>query len=69
MRRALLVGINDYPSAPLAGCVDDAKAMQRLLHRNHDGRVNFRHTACAHTHAAATCRLSRPCVVVRAALS
>jgi hypothetical protein len=41
MRRALLVGINDYPSAPLAGCVDDARVMQRLLHRNDDGRVNF----------------------------
>ena len=41
MRRALLVGINDYPSDPLAGCVDDARAMQRLLHRNDDGRVNF----------------------------
>jgi hypothetical protein len=41
MRRALLVGINDNPSAPLAGCVDDAKAMERLVHRNDDGRVNF----------------------------
>jgi hypothetical protein len=64
MRRALLVGINDYPSAPLARCVDEAKAMQRRLHRNDDGRVNFRHTACAHIYAAATCWLSCPCVVV-----
>ena len=29
MRRALLVGINDYPSAPLSGCVNDANAMER----------------------------------------
>jgi Caspase domain len=40
-RRALLVGIDDYPSAPLAGCVNDARAMQRLLCRHHDGRPNF----------------------------
>jgi caspase domain-containing protein len=41
MRRALLVGIDDYPSAPLAGCVNDAEAMERLLRRDDDGRVNF----------------------------
>jgi hypothetical protein len=41
MRRALLVGIDDYPSEPLAGCVNDAEAMERLLRRHHDGGVNF----------------------------
>jgi Caspase domain len=41
MRRALLVGIDDYPAAPLAGCVNDAMAMARLLHRHDDGGVNF----------------------------
>lgn len=41
MRRALLVGIDDYASAPLRGCVNDARAMQRLLCRHADGRVNF----------------------------
>ena len=41
MRRALLVGIDDYPSEPLAGCVNDARAMERLLSRHHDGSVNF----------------------------
>jgi hypothetical protein len=41
VRRALLVGIDDYPSAPLAGCVNDAEAMKRLLSRHDDGRVNF----------------------------
>jgi uncharacterized caspase-like protein len=41
MRRALLVGIDDYPSAPLAGCVNDAEAMERLLRRHDDGGVNF----------------------------
>ena len=41
MRRALLVGINHYESAPLTGCVDDATRMERLLRRHDDGRVNF----------------------------
>jgi hypothetical protein len=41
MRRALLVGIDDYPSEPLAGCVNDAEAMERLLRRHDDGGVNF----------------------------
>jgi uncharacterized caspase-like protein len=41
MRRALLVGINDYPSAPLAGCVNDAQSMEALLRRHDDGSVNF----------------------------
>jgi hypothetical protein len=41
MRRALIVGIDDYAEAPLAGCVNDANAMAQLLERHHDGDVNF----------------------------
>jgi hypothetical protein len=41
MRRALLVGIEDYEGAPLRGCVDDATAMEELLSRDHDGTRNF----------------------------
>src|SRR3954454_14585131 len=41
MRRALVVGINHYESAPLTGCIDDAKRMERLLRRHDDDRVNF----------------------------
>ena len=41
MRRALLVGINHYESAPLTGCIEDATRMERLLRRHDDGRVNF----------------------------
>lgn len=41
MRRALIVGINDYPGAPLSGCVNDANAMEHLLARNDDGSPNF----------------------------
>src|SRR3954469_15313638 len=41
MRRALLVGINHYPAAPLTGCINDAQTMQSLLRRHDDGVVNF----------------------------
>lgn len=41
MRRALLVGINDYPWSPLSGCVSDAGAMMKVLCRNQDGSPNF----------------------------
>jgi hypothetical protein len=33
IQRALVVGIDSYPSAPLDGCVNDAKAWSRLLRR------------------------------------
>jgi Caspase domain len=41
MRRALVVGIDDYASAPLAGCVNDANAVAALLAKHHDGSPNF----------------------------
>lgn len=40
-RRALLVGIDDYETAPLAGCVNDANAMARLLGQHADQSPNF----------------------------
>jgi hypothetical protein len=41
VRRALVVGIDDYSSSPLTGCVADAEAIRELLERNHDGSRNF----------------------------
>lgn len=41
MRKALVVGIDDYPSAPLSGCVNDANSISQLLKRNGDGSPNF----------------------------
>lgn len=41
MRRALLVGIDDYPGAPLSGCVNDAETMATLLGKHEDGAPNF----------------------------
>ena len=41
MRRALLVGIDNYEFAPLSGCVNDATNMTQLLSYNEDGSPNF----------------------------
>lgn len=41
MRRALVVGIDDYAFGPLAGCVADANNLAQLLERHHDGSKNF----------------------------
>jgi hypothetical protein len=40
-RRALVVGIDDYSGAPLAGCVNDANAVTALLRVHEDGSPNF----------------------------
>ena len=42
MRRALLVGIDDYEHfSPLRGCVNDVAAIDPLLARNADDSPNF----------------------------
>jgi len=41
MRKALIVGINDYPQYPLTGCVKDAVALASILEKNADGSPNF----------------------------
>jgi uncharacterized caspase-like protein len=41
MRRALIVGIDDYPTCPLNGCVNDARRMTTVLSRHYDGALNF----------------------------
>ena len=41
MRRALVVGIDGYKFAPLAGCINDANAMADLLAKHYDGSPNF----------------------------
>ncbi|MDW3194943.1 MAG: caspase family protein [Cytophagales bacterium] len=41
MKKALLVGINDYDWAPLNGCASDAIAMAKVLGRNYDQESNF----------------------------
>lgn len=41
MRRALIVGIDDYSRSPLEGCVNDATEIDAILSRNADGSPNF----------------------------
>lgn len=41
MRKALVVGINNYPSAPLKGCVKDATDFNKLIQHHEDGSANF----------------------------
>jgi hypothetical protein len=41
MRKALVVGINDYPSTPLTGCVNDAHSIASVLETHADGSPNF----------------------------
>jgi hypothetical protein len=41
MKRALVVGIDDYPRNPLSGCINDAVAVANTLEKNGDGSPNF----------------------------
>ncbi|KZL01093.1 MULTISPECIES: caspase family protein [unclassified Pseudovibrio] len=41
MKKALVVGINDYPDNELEGCVKDAEAVTTTLEYNGDGTRNF----------------------------
>lgn len=41
MRKALIVGFDNYPSAPLSGCINDAKKISSILEKNGDGSPNF----------------------------
>jgi len=41
MKKALVVGINNYPYAPLYGCVNDAADFSKLIQRNGDHSANF----------------------------
>lgn len=40
-KRALIIGIDHYPTAPLKGCITDASNMADLLAENGDGTANF----------------------------
>lgn len=40
-KKALVLGIDEYPECPLCGCVNDAKNVASLLERNADGSKNF----------------------------
>ena len=41
MKKALVVGINEYPKIPLSGCINDARDIARILEKNENGSRNF----------------------------
>lgn len=41
MRKALIIGIDNYTQCPLRGCCNDADAVARVLEVNGDGSPNF----------------------------
>lgn len=41
MRKALIIGIDDYPTAPLHACVNDATQFKAVIESNGDGSANF----------------------------
>lgn len=41
MRKALVIGINNYPGTPLHGCVNDASAIATILETHGNGAPNF----------------------------
>ncbi|MCU0285602.1 MAG: caspase family protein [Acidobacteria bacterium] len=42
MRKALVVGINEYTGNPLSGCENDANELAKLLMQHSDGSPNFK---------------------------
>lgn len=41
MRRALIIGLDNYPGNPLYGCVNDAQRLYNVLFRHDTGKINF----------------------------
>ncbi|WP_419879455.1 caspase family protein [Brevibacillus centrosporus] len=41
MKRALVIGLNNYPGAELQACINDAKEVSAIIERNQDGTPNF----------------------------
>ncbi len=41
MKKALVVGINNYPSSPLRGCINDASEVATILGTHGNGSPNF----------------------------
>ncbi len=59
MRKALVIGIDDYPGAELFGCVTDANTIAGLLQRHGNGEPNFDVRTIAGPGTAVTRRLLR----------
>lgn len=64
-KAALLVGIDDYRSGSLNGCVNDVRAIEKLLLHNEDGSPNFH---CVSLVAPRTATPANPALVPKAIL-
>lgn len=62
MRKALLVGINDYSFGPLSGCINDANRMYNILLRNEDGSPNFQCKKLVSSEITITRPLLKKCI-------
>lgn len=40
-KKALIIGINEYPGCHLEGCINDARSIAKVLERNGDEKKNF----------------------------
>ena len=60
MRRALLIGIDQYSHAPLQGCVSDATRMEAMLRQHHNGDPNFETRLLTAPLGGANTRVTRP---------
>jgi len=41
MKKALVVGINNYPNIPLDGCINDAREVAKVIRKNENDTRNF----------------------------
>lgn len=41
MKKALVVGINDYPDCPLSGCINDASSFANIIETHGNGSPNY----------------------------
>ncbi len=47
MKKALLIGINDYPNGhKLTGCIEDIQQVKSVIERNGNGSPNFGVKCC-----------------------
>lgn len=63
MRRALIVGIDDYTHSPLNGCVNDANAIAAVLSTHATGAPNFDTLLCTSPPSSLTRAVLREAIV------
>ena len=62
MRKALIVGIDDYKTCPLKGCCNDADSIEQILRCNGDESPNFSTKIFKNVQTKATLKKLRACL-------